>query len=97
MEDNLVEYEGICFKVVIMKNVIQSLEPTITPLITVTNTGEVNTCVDDKRDVDQLEERTCDRSFKNGSGCTSKCSSYFDEGYLDEAFDTKWQNYLEMN
>ena len=78
----LVEYEGIYFKVVTMKNKIQSWEPTITPLITVTETGEVNTYVDDKRDVDQLEERTCDGFFKNGCGCTSKCSSYFDEGYM---------------
>ena len=82
MEDNLYEYEGICFKLVIMKNKIQSLEPAITPLITITETGEVDTCVDDKRDVDHLEERTCDEFFKIGCGCTSKCSSYFDEGYI---------------
>ena len=82
MEDNLFEYEGICFKFVIMKNKIQSLEPAITPLITITETDEVNTCVDDKRDVDHLEERTCDEFFKNVCGCTSKCSSYFDERYI---------------
>ena len=51
-------------------------------MITVNETGEVDTCVDDKRDVDQLEERTCDDFFKNGCGCASKCSSYFDEGYI---------------
>ena len=82
MEDNLVEYEGICFMVVIMKNKIQSLEPAFSPLITVTETGEVDTYVSDKRHVDQLEERTCDEFFKNGCGCTSKCSSYFDKGYM---------------
>ena len=67
---------------VITKNKIKLLEPAITPLITVTETGEVDTCVDDKRDVDKLEERTCDEFLKNGCGCTSKCSSYFDEGYI---------------
>ena len=42
----------------------------------------MDTCVDDKRDVNHLEERTCDEFFKNGCSCTSKCSSYFDEGYI---------------
>ena len=82
MEDNIVEHKGICFKVVTMKYKIQSSEPAITPMITVTETGDADTCVGDKRDIDQLEERTCDEFFKNGCGFTNKCSSYFDEGYI---------------
>ena len=44
-----------------MKNKTQSLEPA--NILLITETGEVDTCVDDKRDVDHLEERTCDEFF----------------------------------